>query len=77
MHSLIRMNVFQATDAVLQEMRKWLDAKQAEVTEKHRKNEEAIKSVHHTRLLLNLFLRELAAKRPPPTLDGRGQPPAR
>lgn len=70
MRSLIRMNVFQVTDAVLQEMRKWLDAKQANITEKHRKNEEAIKSVHHCRLLLNLFLREQMAKRPPTTIDG-------
>ena len=62
------MNAFQATDAVLQQMKAWLEAKQASITDKHRKNEEAIKSVHHTRLLLGLFLRELAAKQPPPKI---------
>ena len=62
------MNAIQATDAVLQQMRAWLEAKQASITDKHHKNNEAIKSVHHCRLLLGLFLREMAAKQPQPAI---------
>ena len=61
-HGIPITNAAVIADQMLQLLRKWLEEKEKEQNNHQKKNQEAVKSVHHTRLLLNLFVRSLPIK---------------
>ena len=52
----------QFADRVLVMMKQWLEEKKDKLNEHPERTDEAIKSCHHARLLIGVYLREMIAK---------------